>query len=478
MKTGIKLKKIKKPIKGEQPAGVDLRRSDDNIYKEILEAKQEDDTTGLSESEKKYAKKADWAKVTKLCYDALISKSKDLELAAWLTHSLFECEGINGLTTGLRVVRNILSEYWEDAYPLIEDDDLDYRANPINYINEQLSNKIKTLEMTEGKTSKVYTFYDYEKNSGSDEIQLSINQTSTQFYKKFSDEIELCIEEIVKLKQLVNEKFIVYKISETIIKDEAFIKISEEIEDLEDIFDLEFIREDDFINALKEELNEDILNEYKDLFIKKGRNNANETPGLKKLLSSIEFCSGIINKILEQNNSNIKPQTQVINNEEKISISNDFMNQTNEQFTTKSSLIFHNLLEQKYSDIYIWNEILKIYKNKGFQLTLKLLLDASCSATSVRDKSRFNLLIAKLCIKERKLQIARPILEEIHKLISDLKINQWESPLWIAEVEDMLYKCLRRTKEGNIIDADSQKGLALFNQICLHDITKANEHIK
>ena len=81
---------ILKPIAGDNPSGESLRYAP--IYTQIKEAVREDDdlTQGVWQTERKVA---DWPKVVKLCSDALIKQSKDLQLAAWLTEAETNREG-------------------------------------------------------------------------------------------------------------------------------------------------------------------------------------------------------------------------------------------------------------------------------------------------------------------------------------------------------------------------------------------------
>ena len=89
------------PIPGDHPAGKDLRY--DPRYDQVKEARREDlelPPGGLA-TERKVA---DWAQVVTLGRQLLEKETKDLQLAAWLTESLFKKDGLVGLATGLTVV--------------------------------------------------------------------------------------------------------------------------------------------------------------------------------------------------------------------------------------------------------------------------------------------------------------------------------------------------------------------------------------
>ena len=96
---------------------------------------------------------------------------------------------------------------------------------------------------------------------------------------------------------------------------------------------------------------------------------------------------------------------------------------------------------------------------------------ASCTASSIRQKNRYRLLIAKLCLRAERPDLARPVLEDLHSLIEQLNLEQWESPIWIAEALDAYYQCL--TAEGASDDDIYKANNELFQRLCTKDITKA-----
>ena len=72
------------PIPGENPAGEDLRYT--TIYEEIKEARRSDDVLDRG-AWKHDIKTSDWQKVVTIAVDALTKKTKDLQIAAWLTEA-------------------------------------------------------------------------------------------------------------------------------------------------------------------------------------------------------------------------------------------------------------------------------------------------------------------------------------------------------------------------------------------------------
>jgi type VI secretion system protein ImpA len=81
----LDLEALLAPIPGENPAGRSLRY--EGTYDAIQEARRADDD--LPQGPWQRARKvADWAGVIQLASEALSTKSKDLQIAAWLVEAL------------------------------------------------------------------------------------------------------------------------------------------------------------------------------------------------------------------------------------------------------------------------------------------------------------------------------------------------------------------------------------------------------
>ncbi len=76
---------ILEPIAGENPSGVDIRYDSELLlYDKIKEARRQDDE--LAQGEWQHERKvADFAVVINLAQEGLATRTKDLQLAAWLT---------------------------------------------------------------------------------------------------------------------------------------------------------------------------------------------------------------------------------------------------------------------------------------------------------------------------------------------------------------------------------------------------------
>ncbi|MGG1944088.1 type VI secretion system protein TssA [Trinickia sp. NRRL B-1857] len=86
------------------------------------------------------AVEADWRRVKAATLD-LMTQSRDLRLAVWLTRSLVALHGAAAIAEGLALIEGLLARYWDALHPQLDtDDDLD----PTARINTLLSLDEKT----------------------------------------------------------------------------------------------------------------------------------------------------------------------------------------------------------------------------------------------------------------------------------------------------------------------------------------------
>ncbi|WP_035055556.1 type VI secretion system protein TssA [Andreprevotia chitinilytica] len=141
-----RLEQLLAPVSAERPAGEDLGYSP--LFDQIREARRADDPALALGDWAVSVKSAEWPKAKKLAEDALISKSKDLQLAVWYGEALAKTEGFTGVTFGLRVAAGLLDRYWESAYPELDPDDLDERVGKLEWLNTQLGQAIRQIPLT------------------------------------------------------------------------------------------------------------------------------------------------------------------------------------------------------------------------------------------------------------------------------------------------------------------------------------------
>jgi type VI secretion system protein ImpA len=151
------------PISDETPSGESLRYS--GLYDEIAEARRAD--LPVEQGEWQTAiKTADYRKVIDLAIPALTSRSKDLQIAAWLSEALTRQHGFAGLRDSLRLLAGLQENFWETLYPEIDEGDMEGRANAISWMDEQAAFAIRKAPITAGvglglmdfEDSKIFNF--------------------------------------------------------------------------------------------------------------------------------------------------------------------------------------------------------------------------------------------------------------------------------------------------------------------------------
>ena len=215
------------PIPGSNPSGVNLRY--EPVYDQIKEARREEEE--IPQGEFTYEiKKADWVLVVKLAGEALAKKSKDLQIAAWLTEAQLCREGFGGLREGLDLLRGLLENFWDTLYPELEDGDAEMRATPLEWLGLRLEQLLKRVPLT--RTGLDWFKYKESRTVGyeaecagnekrtqtrndaiadgkltAEAFDEAFNATPETFYQQRQEHLDGCLESLQSLGQQSGEKF-------------------------------------------------------------------------------------------------------------------------------------------------------------------------------------------------------------------------------------------------------------------------------
>ncbi len=214
------------PIPGDNPSGKTLRY--DPVYDKIREARREEDVLPQGDWSRE-VKKADFPLVIKLTIEALSTKSKDLQLAAWLTEAILFRDHIPGLREGLDLLRVYMETFWDTLYPEIDDGDLEFRAGPLAWVGSKLDVAVRRLPITKNKLD----YFKYqesrrvgyeadaaseekaaarataiaEKKCTAEEFDEAVKVTGDAYYEKLSANLVAALEALQALETLSDEKF-------------------------------------------------------------------------------------------------------------------------------------------------------------------------------------------------------------------------------------------------------------------------------
>src|ERR1019366_8418090 len=215
------------PIAGENPSGQNLRYA--AVFDKIKEARREDDDAAQGDW-KVERKVADWPFVVKTAGETLATKSKDLQLAAWLTEALLKTQGVGGLRDGLDLLKGLIEGFWDTLYPEIEDGDVELRAAPLDWVGGRLDRGVKDAPLTRGG----YSWFVYkesrkvpteEEAGGSsakaetraaatadgkltpEEFDKSFDSSPKAYYVQLAADFDSALESLQALDGLCEEKF-------------------------------------------------------------------------------------------------------------------------------------------------------------------------------------------------------------------------------------------------------------------------------
>jgi type VI secretion system ImpA family protein len=206
------------PISAEHPCGEWLRYQ--GTYDQVREMRREDDAglpQGVWQSE---LKRADWGAVETLCAEALVHRSKDLQLAAWLLEAWIQLDSFAGASRGIELMRRLSSDFWEQMYPALDGQDLAARLAPIQWVNEKLARRLRLLRLTRPgmESFPAYSLADWDValrnpgNGGQQEtitmakFQQSVMLTSSQWFMALRQEVLESIERVRAFDELMDEK--------------------------------------------------------------------------------------------------------------------------------------------------------------------------------------------------------------------------------------------------------------------------------
>ncbi len=442
---------ILSPLPGNSPSGENLRYT--SVYDEIQEARRADDNLDRGDWQHE-VKTADWNRVFSLCRDALTTRTKDLQIAAWLLESLAHTKGFQGVSVGIAAMNGLLDQFWDTLYPEIEEDDLDFRSGPLEFINDKLWLSIKEIPLTDPENTPGFSWIKWQESR-----QVGFEKDALNAYGDVDDAKKKARDHQIAEGKITAEEFDAAVLSSSRAYFETlFNQIQSSVE--------QFARLDQLVDE------------------KFGRN----APRLAELKTSLEDCLALAGKFVRmkrQDEPDLKDETD--HKPEQISAetlappagpardesARPRMPGGWEDGPPVGPFHVNRILGSAGIEEAVWQDALKKLSREGIKPALEQLLGASCSAQSMREKTNFRLLTARLCLRAGRADLARPVMEELNTLIGELQLERWESPIWIAEALATLYQCL--TADGTS-DDDHYRAREILTRLCTLDVTKAMEY--
>ena len=215
------------PIEGPNPSGANLRY--DPVYDKIKEARREEaqPPPGMTEQDRKVS---DNSQVIRLTTELLTGKTKDLQLAAWLTEASLKQKGFGGLKDGLALCCGLVEKFWDTLYPEIEEGDAESRGAPLGFVGLKLDIPLKLIPVVEKAKYGVLDYQQsrevgYEDQVKGDEAKKkraalikegklapelfdkAFEETPKKFYAQAEKDLDGSLENLARLKKTCDEKF-------------------------------------------------------------------------------------------------------------------------------------------------------------------------------------------------------------------------------------------------------------------------------
>jgi len=171
---GFDLAALLAPVPGDAAAGVDLRSdaSPQSLYYQLRDARAEARAAerAMEADDAASAPPPQWRTIRDLGIEAITGRSKDLEIAAWLTEALLRVDGLVGFTAGVRLMNGLVEGFWDDLFPLPDEDGIATRVGPVTGLNGQsgegtLSQPLRRLPLFERPDGAPMQFWQFEQSS-------------------------------------------------------------------------------------------------------------------------------------------------------------------------------------------------------------------------------------------------------------------------------------------------------------------------
>lgn len=221
------------PVSEASPAGSDIREdsSPTSPYYSIKDARnaaRAAERNSMFDGGSPEATES-WRKVIALAPDILKNQAKDLEVACWYSEALIRRHGFQGLRDSFSLIRQLIEQYWDNLYPMPDEDGMETRVAPLAGLNGEgaegvLIAPIRNVNITEGSSIGPFNFWQYqqaldvqkitdeEQRSAKadklgfnlDDIERAVSESSEQFYVDLRDDLEAAIAEFRKASRLLD----------------------------------------------------------------------------------------------------------------------------------------------------------------------------------------------------------------------------------------------------------------------------------
>ena len=202
----------------DQPCGENLEY--DPLFQEIEQDSEGEPERRVGDSVIP-AVEPDWKSVYKKSLQ-LLERTRDIQVAVYLTRALIHTNRLEGLWQGVALVKGLLEHFWECVYP-IQDPDDDYPVLRINVLanlndHDTFLNPIKNIPLTDSNVMGKFSLRDVELATGklsvsdeesespkSSEIDAAFMDSDLHELEKKNENVESILAEIHAITEITKE---------------------------------------------------------------------------------------------------------------------------------------------------------------------------------------------------------------------------------------------------------------------------------
>jgi len=222
------------PVSEDNPAGTDIREdtSPASAYYAIKDARKAARAAERSNMFDGDNSEADsqWRIVAELAPEILKNRAKDLEIASWYTEALIRQHGFKGLKDGFQLIYGLIEQYWENIYPMPDEDGIETRVAPLTGLNGEgaegvLIAPIRNVYITQGSSPGPFNSWMYQQTLdidkladeqtkkskidklgfSLDDINKNVADSSVDFFINICDDISISLETFRKIAHILDE---------------------------------------------------------------------------------------------------------------------------------------------------------------------------------------------------------------------------------------------------------------------------------
>ncbi len=411
------------PIRPDQPAGESLRWLPE--WDRIKEARQSDDSLPKGKWERRETKSANWRLVRELSAALLRTRSKDLQLAMWLTEANIYLEGFRGLAEGLHTARELLSRFWDAGlFPEMEDGPED-RKGPFEWLSGKLADSILSLPITCCTT-----------------LDSDYSVTDLRDARLVGSEAQ-CKDEDGELDPQ---------------KKRAYDKAIADGKTSLDMFDSAV---KDTTRASCEQLFSDFEKasaEFKELERVIDEKFRDAAPNLSEFRSALSDIRQEMSEILERKR---KQEPDPVTEASSAGNTEPGQGGQSSSLTVRFPLLSPSAASNSGTS---WQSAERLVRSGEIDAGLAEMTRLAAAETSGRSRFERKLLLAEVCLSTRRERLARVVLEELAEQIEIHRLDTWESSDLISGVWTRLYEMYKRNGSS-----DGEEAAKLYNRLCRLD---------